>query len=527
MPRWRSRVLYFVLIPAICAAAGILGYYTWLSASRFAQLGEQTISQNTLLLVREKVETIEQYIIEQDNAAMRLARFDVPESIEETWRPNAAEVSPSIRALLVVDDAGEVRGLAVRDNAEGHREFRKVFVERIMPDLELQRLQPRRLRHLHRRYAGNNYLLSYKAYRYRGRRWYVVAHHDTGYIIREEFPRLFATEEGKRQYNVVDSDNRRVYGRSLANAGDYLVGHRFPTTLYNWRLQVAPKQAPLLDAQGRSRRITEIALLGIALLVIVLAVFFLMWAAYKERKLNELKGDFIANVSHELKTPLSVVRMFSELLATNRVKSDEKREQYLAIIVRESERLSALIENVLDFSALERGRQKYELREGNLLDVVHSALETFVHRVEQEGTEIELHVAGDVPAVLLDEQAILLAIINLLDNAVKYGERSPITVTVEVVRDFVQLRVRDRGPGIAEDARKRIFERFYRSRRDAHIRGSGIGLSLVKHIAAAHGGRAWASNAKDGGAVVGFALPIALSEAPDQQDVAVAQRTSL
>ena len=340
----------------------------------------------------------------------------------------------------------------------------------------------------------------------------IVAHHDTGYLVREEFPRLFATEEGKRQYNVVNAENRRVFGASLANAGDYLVGHRFPTTLYNWRLQVAPKQASLLESSGRTRRLTELGLLLVALFVILLGVAFVLYAAYKERRLNELKGEFIANVSHELKTPLSVVRMFGELLLTKRVRNEEKQQQYLEIICRESERLTTLIENVLDFSALERGRQKYRLEEGDLQDVVANAIDAFRYRME--GAAVELELKGDLPPLLLDRQAVVLALVNLLDNAVKYGEKSPITVTLEQVRDFVQVRVRDRGPGIAPDQEKRIFERFYRSRRNANVRGSGIGLALVRHIAQAHGGRAWATNAEGGGAIVAFALP---TQAPPQR----------
>lgn len=520
MNPWWQRVLYFAIIPAIFAAAGILGYTTWLAASRFTRLGEQTIAENTLLLVREKVETVERYIIDQDNAAFRMVDVRHPELIEEDWRPVASNLTPSIRALAALDDTGEMLALSIRGNAESRRDFLKVFTERILPEMELAELPVGRLKHLHRSFAGDNYLLSYKAVSSEGRRFYLVAHHDTGHIVRDMLPRLFATEEGKSQYNIVGEDNRRVYGPSLNNAGDYLVGHRFPTTLYGWRLQVAPKQAPRLEAQQRSRRATELSLLAVALVVLVLGVGFLLYAAAKERRLNALKGDFIANVSHELKTPLSVVRMFSEMLSTHRVKSEDKRQQYLEIISRESERLSTLIDNVLDFSALERGKQKYELRPGDLREVVTGAIETFRYRVEREGVEVALTISPDLPPVMMDEQAIVLALINLLDNAVKYGERSPVSVTVEPVRDFVQVRVRDRGPGIPEDAEKRIFDRFYRGKRDRQVRGSGIGLALVRHIAIAHGGRAWAANAEDGGAIVAFAIPVAQAEVVAQPSVA-------
>ncbi|NOY93085.1 MAG: HAMP domain-containing histidine kinase [Deltaproteobacteria bacterium] len=504
--RFRSALVYFALVPAIAVAAGILGYYSWLTATQFAQLGDEAIAASTLLLVREKVDIIEQYVIAADNAVLASVDLDKPDSLSTTWRPRAAEISPSVRAVMVLDDAGSVIGYSIRGDDDDREEFEKVFVERIMPDLELQRLRPGRLKHLHRDYGGKNYLISYRALIHNGRRMYVALHHDTAYIVREEFPRLFATDEGKRLTNVVDEHGHRVYGPSLAHAGDYLVGHRFPTTLYGWRLQVAPKQAPLLDAQGRSRRHTEVGLIGTSFLVILLGISFLLWASAKERKLNALKAEFIANVSHELKTPLTVVRMFSDLLRMGRVASQAKREQYVEIICTESERLSALIDNVLDFSALERGRLRYQLRLGDPVEVLERALETYHHRMEREGTEIRFERPEHVPALKMDAEALLLAVVNLLDNAVKYGGGTDVELSLVVKSRVVEVRVRDHGEGIPKTDLRRVFERFYRGRRGAATRG--IGLSLVARIAEAHGGRARARNAEDGGAIVSFTLPI-------------------
>ena len=337
------------------------------------------------------------------------------------------------------------------------------------------------------------------------------------------FPTLFVSEDGERTYNVVDGDNRRIYGPSLSRAGDYLVGRRFPSTLYNWRLQIAPKQAPQLVAQRRSSFMTEIGLIGLSFVIILLGVMFLIYAATKESRLNALRSEFVANVSHELKTPLSVVRMFAEMLLTKRVRSEEKEQQYLEIICRESERLSALIENVLDFSALERGKQSYQMRHASIRDVVARAMDTFRFRLERDGIEVRLVAPDELPPVKFDEQAVLLAIMNLLDNAVKYGSRvddepstEPIEVRLEVGRRHLYVRVRDHGPGIPKGQLRRVFDRFYRIRSDSDARGSGIGLSLVKRIVEGHGGRAWAENAADGnGAIVSFSLPISDSDWQD------------
>jgi len=521
MTRLRFRLLYLVLLPAIAVAAGILGYYSWRAATQYTRLGEETIAESTLLLVSEKVDQVEQELIDADNTVFGMVRLSDPTAIEETWPEVAEDETPSVRAVMVLDDAGNVLGYAYRGSAAARREHLKVFQDSILPDLELERQRLWRLKHLHTSYDDTPYLISYKAVRWEGRRFYVVANHDTSWIVRDLFPELFATEEGKRLYNVVDQEGERVYGPSLARAGDYLVGRRFPTTLYEWRLQLAPKQAPLLERQSQTRRWNEAALVGIAFLIVLLGVGFVIWAADKERRLNALKAEFVANVSHELKTPLSVVRMFAELLLTKRVASEEKQEQYLELICRESERLSALIENVLDFAALERGKRKYELREGHLEDVVARAIDTFRYRIENEGGEVVLDVEPGLPAAMLDEQAVLLSVINLLDNAVKYGRGTPVEVRLARAGNLLRVTVRDHGPGIPESDRRRVFERFYRTRKnESDIRGSGIGLSLVKHIAEAHGGKAWAENADGGGAVVGFSMripaqPVAAAEAAE------------
>lgn len=510
MEGWRRRLVYWGVLPTIVAAAGILGYYSWQSAAQFAALGEQSIVQSTMLLVDEKVDRIEQQIINADNAVFHLVQLDDLEGFEERWVPFAERISPSIRAVIVLDDGGNVVSYGYRGGARGRRDFRKVFLERILADLELERQRIGRLRHLHRTYVERSYLISYKAVRHGGRRFYLIAHHDTGYFVRDVFPSLFVSEDGERGYNVVDADNHRIYGPSLTRAGDYLVGRRFPTTLYNWRLQIAPKAAPLLEAQRRSGFVTEVGLIGLSFAIILIGVILLVYAAMKESRLNMLRSEFIANVSHELKTPLSVVRMFAEMLLTKRVKSPEKEKQYLEIICRESERLSALIENVLDFSAIERGKQSYQMRAGDLRDVVDRAIDTFRFRLEREGLELSLETIGDISPVRFDEQAILLAVMNLLDNAVKYGgTESGVELTIERGRRHVYVRVRDHGPGIPKGQHRRVFDRFYRVKRDAsEIRGSGIGLSLVKRIVEAHGGRAWAQNAEDGGAIVSFSLPV-------------------
>ena len=302
--------------------------------------------------------------------------------------------------------------------------------------------------------------------------------------------------------NVVDEGGRIIFGPPL-RSGEFTVGVRFPTTLYGWRLQVSPSASDELTARVRNRALLELVMVVLSCVVIVLGVATILLAAAKERRTSALKSEFVANVSHELKTPLALVRMFGEMLQSGRVASEAKRQEYLDIIVSESERLSSLIENVLDFARVERGRQAYELAEGNVGEAVSKAVNVYRHRAESEGIGLVAEIEPDLPPTKIDDRAIQLAVINLIDNALKYAPGTGV-VTVRAGRENgdIVVRVVDRGPGVPAEERERIFERFVRgstarsqgdaSRGDVRrVRGSGIGLALVKHIAESHGGRAW------------------------------------
>jgi two-component system phosphate regulon sensor histidine kinase PhoR len=246
--------------------------------------------------------------------------------------------------------------------------------------------------------------------------------------------------------------------------------------------------------------------------VMVLGSAFLLYGISTEQRVSALKSEFMSNVSHELKTPLSLIRMFGELLMLGKVKTPEKGREYAAIITREAERLSRLIDNVLDFSRIERGKAAYEMKPGDLSEVVERALDFFRYRLEREGRQLEVNLPPGVPTSMLDENALTLVVLNLVDNAMKYGGTAPIAVTLHYDdrRRELLLSVRDQGMGIAPDEQRKVFERFYRTRtvRNTNIRGSGIGLALVKHITEAHGGRVSVVSAPGQGSTFTVTLPV-------------------
>lgn len=506
----RFRPIYLLLVPAIIVAAGILGYYTFRSSREHTALGEATIAESLLSVAQERTERIERYIFVADKTAFLLVDPNDSSTIDSVWLPQAETQTPSVMSILLVDRNGHVIQWASREERKARRAFLRSFRQEILQLLDLNPADPSQVRHLHVRVDGKSYLLSYRGYSTRPRQTtFTIVVHDTQYLVDKVFPTMFITDASTQLYNIVDENNHLVYGPDLSEAGVYSVGHVFPTTLSKWRLQVAPRQAALLQAKGRSRLRGAVTLPLMSFAVILLSAVFFIYAAEKERRLNQLKSELMANVSHELKTPLSVIRMFADMLRSGRVPSDERRLEYLEIIGRESERLTSLIDNVLDFSALEGGKEPYRLKRGDLGEAIGRALDAFRYRSEQDGVEIHLKRSEVLPPVLIDQEAIALAVINLLDNAVKYGGQTPVELELTAKRASVDIAVRDHGPGIPRDSLRRVFERFYRGPDTTPTRGSGIGLSLVKHIAQAHGGRVWAKNAPGGGAIVGFTIPAA------------------
>jgi signal transduction histidine kinase len=198
----------------------------------------------------------------------------------------------------------------------------------------------------------------------------------------------------------------------------------------------------------------------------------------------------VASVSHELKTPLTAIRMFAETMRLGRT-PPERTADYLDTIVRESERLTRLLNNVLDFSKVEQGRRNYQLTPQPLAPIVRSAIRTAKYPLEQDAFELHLAIDDDRVQARCDADALEQAILNLLSNAMKYSGTSRfIEVRLAATPRDAAIVVTDRGIGIPAAEQPRIFEKFYRGAGDQHQRvaGTGLGLTLVQHTVRAHGG---------------------------------------
>ena len=239
--------------------------------------------------------------------------------------------------------------------------------------------------------------------------------------------------------------------------------------------------------------------------------YLLLRDVNRDVRMTEVRSQFVASVSHELKTPLTAIRMFSETLAMGRSRDENTRSEYLETIVTESERLARLVDNVLDFSKIEQGKKIYRLRPARLEDVAGSAVRAIQFPLAQQGFRLHFSVEEAMPELQVDPDAIQQAILNLLTNAMKYsGDAREIDLTIAARNGDAVITVKDRGLGLAPEEQKHIFEKFYRApSHERHlIAGTGLGLTLVAHIAKAHDGRVEVKSAPGAGSTFSILLPI-------------------
>jgi len=242
-------------------------------------------------------------------------------------------------------------------------------------------------------------------------------------------------------------------------------------------------------------------------------------AYVSERRLAGLKSDFVANVSHELKTPVTSIKGFAETLIDGALDNAEDAERFVRIIAGQADRLNSIIEDLLALSSLEiTAEQGPTMSEASLADVLQVAVE--VCEIKAQAKEIKLVLASkDCVLATVNPPLLEQAVVNLIDNAIKYSPAgSTVTVSCATGDGEVHISVRDEGPGIPREHLSRLFERFYRvdKARSRDMGGTGLGLAIVKHIAQAHGGRAEVQSTLGQGSTFTIALPLS---PPSETDV--------
>jgi signal transduction histidine kinase len=290
---------------------------------------------------------------------------------------------------------------------------------------------------------------------------------------------------------LLDETGAPFFSTAEAARTDFIARRPFTRALPFYQVGINHRDNRF-DSWVRSVARTNLAIIVTMFLVIVAAVVVSLRIVFHEMELAELKSTLVSNVSHELKTPLALIRLFSETLEMGRTEDPAKRKEFLRVIHKESERLTHLIDNVLDMNRIEQGQKRYRMRSTDLSQVVQGTLDAYRFQLQQAGFELETRIEDGIPPIEADGDAMTQALLNLVENAIKYsGDRKMIRVGLERRDGEAVISVEDRGIGIPDREQERIFDMFYRVEKGLvhSVKGSGLGLSLVKHIVDAHGGR--------------------------------------
>jgi signal transduction histidine kinase len=309
-------------------------------------------------------------------------------------------------------------------------------------------------------------------------------------------------------------DETPMTGSLCWDGGMPEVERHFDSVFSGLVLGIRPEGTTIADI---SHRLTRFAWLILGALSLLMGGGMVL--AYRnvssEIGLAKVKSDFVSNVSHELRTPLALIRLYAETLELGRIPNPGKRQEYYEIIRKESERLSSLINNILDFSRIEAGKREYNFRETDVADLVRCTLESYRFEIEQNGFEFDQKIENNVPALRVDREAIARSLLNLVNNAVKYsGTAKYLGVHLYRRNGSVNLEVVDHGIGIPANEQLKIFDKFYRVSDPLvhNTKGSGLGLSLVRHIVQAHGGDVAVESAPGRGSKFVISLPVQNSE---------------
>jgi len=294
-------------------------------------------------------------------------------------------------------------------------------------------------------------------------------------------------------------------------SGSATVRADFPSNFPDWTLQFHQAPPRLLKAFLLSRRglysFVFLLIAGILIFGLVLTIR----SVSHELELARMKSDFVSTISHEFKSPLTSIRQLAEMLQSGRVPSEERRQKYYDVLLEQSERLALLTDNILSLARIEEGRAEFTFESTDISVLLTEVVTSIQERVRHEGFDIVLNVEEALPLLAVDRTALSQAVTNLIDNAIKYsGDSRKISVSSSVEEQVLAIAVQDFGVGIKKEDIPRLFERFYRGGDELTraVKGSGLGLTLVKEIVEAHRGQVHVASEPGKGSMFSIRLPL-------------------
>lgn len=307
-------------------------------------------------------------------------------------------------------------------------------------------------------------------------------------------PVLQGQDVGRDMKLVLRDYTGAALGQTISSDYFSIVSQPLHPAFPFWQIAIYLKNVRSLEELSRYQSQLYFWGLITVILVLLVGVYTIITTFVREVKSARLKSNFVSNVTHELKTPLTAIKMFVETLLMERAKTPEEQKEYLQIISSESDRLSRLIDRILNFARMEQKRRKFHFSSVDAGNLVENVVKNFQNQIHDASCKMQVTIEPKMPQVMMDAEAISEAVVNLLSNAYKYNDKYARKIDVRIFKigaDKIGISVKDNGIGIARHEFHRIFRKFYRieDTLTRKIEGTGLGLSLVESIAKAHRGK--------------------------------------
>ncbi len=309
---------------------------------------------------------------------------------------------------------------------------------------------------------------------------------------------------------ISNISGRILYGKKVSSNDFSKVTTFFNDNFPPWRIELSYMVAEGVGIVNIQKSFYFWTILTL-ILVLVFGVALVIRTVVHELEILKIKSDFVSSVSHEFKTPLTSIKALTERLIDGKVKNPTKMKQYFSVISQDADRLTRLVQNVLDFSKIEEGKKEYDLEVTDVAEWLGETIENFRKENIQQNVKIHTQIPDKIPHITIDKNAMAQAVCNLLDNAIKFSpKRNEIDIIAEKDENSLILRIKDYGIGIPQKELYKIFDKFYQGTNSIRysVKGAGLGLTLVKHTVEAHGGKISVESKEDQGSTFSVILPI-------------------
>ena len=315
----------------------------------------------------------------------------------------------------------------------------------------------------------------------------------------------------KAGWVVKGRDDKTVLKSENPLSGSITVRTNFEGNFPPWFVEFYQQDPHLFETFLTSRKGIYFYMFFLIAGILIFGLTLTILAVAHELELAKMKSDFVSTISHEFKSPLTSIRQLAEMLQAGRIPSEERRRRYYDVLVEQSERLSLLIDNILDFAKIEEDRKKFDFEMADIGTLLQEIVSTIQDRVRHKGFVIQVKMEKTLPSIKVDRAAITQAITNLIDNAIKFsGEIKKVIVSSFAENQYLVISVKDFGVGIKKEEIDKVFERFYRGGDELTrtVKGSGLGLTLVKQIVEVHHGNVHVESEPGRGSTFSIRLPL-------------------